>query len=1096
MAALGLGLSTWVGGQGNYYGGLTGTVTDPTGAVIPGVEVTVTNLAKGTVVRTISGDTGLYRVDNLTPMDSYRIEAELPGFKRYVRSPILVESNRTVTVDIGLEIGESTEEVTVHGAPPLLETESGQTATTVEGDLILKAPVQPGANRSDARVVISRLPSAKSGDSGRMLVNGASATQTDFAIDGAPNRGARDGVMMTETNIVWESVRAVKLTLMNAGAESRAPAQANFLTRSGSNEIHGAGFYQAFHSAFSAFNHSTPIENRTSAKRAFQRVQFYGGTASGPVYLPGLYDGRDRTFWMVSLELNNAVTPRANFWTVPTAAMLGGDFSQLFNASGKLIAIKDPLTGQPFEGNVIPASRIYAGGVNYLKALYPTPNQETATFSRNYFTPADQVTRRARNRFDIRVDHRLSDRNNFFVRYNRNDTDTVVERLGTGDAITPAVNDNYHLNDTHTFTNRLLNEFRLAKMGRLNDSYNERRPAELVAMLGVQGIPEVLTQNATGLPTLSISNVTALAQAGTSSSYERTYEIYDNVSYLVGRHAFKLGVNVRRDAHTGQGWETAGNFSFDGFFTGFGLADFLLGLPHTSRRVYPRAALGPEDRRGWYTGLFVQDDFKITPRLTLNLGLRWDVSHPVVETNGLYYNFDPRTGNLVMPTQQAIDQIVPAFPAAITAVTAAEAGFPARLRNTDRNNLAPRLGIAWRPWGENTVIRTAYGIYIDQPSFEYLPMSGPWGGTETFTNKLVGGTPWFQFPAAFPAGAAGSIPGTVGVGAFNPDFVNPYTQQWNLTVERQMGAQVTRVQYVGTKSTNLNWILNLNIPAPSATPFSNSRRPWPQYQNVNYRTQGGNSNYHALLLGTERRLSGGLSFSSNFAWSRLFTDSYPAGSDTPGLQDRSGRWYPTLDRARWKGNDTDNPKFRWVTVWLAELPFGEGKRWGGQWNGLVDSVLGGWIWAGIFNWETGAWVGPYYSAGRDPANINVFSGPPDRLGDGGFRNEDLQPGDTFLDPSAFVLPPVNAGRLGNSGTNFLQTPSYWTADFTLGKNFQLWESLRLEFESKLFNVFNHGAWANSSMTPGLDVNDQVNFGKMVQNWWMNRTVTFVARVAW
>ncbi len=1082
--------------QSSYYGGITGTVTDPTGAVIPGVEVTLTNLAKGTVIKTISGDTGLYRLENLTPGDSYRVQAELPGFKRHVRTPVLVESGRVVTVDIPMEIGETTQEVTVHGAAPVLETESGQTSILAEGNLLLKAPLGGATTRSDARTTLAFLPGVKHGDSGRMIINGARTTQIDFAVDGAPNRGVRDGVMMQEHNLVQESIRAVKVTLVNANAESRAPAQANFLTRSGSNQLHGGLFYQAFHSALNAFAHSTPVANRTSAKRTFSRFQYYGATASGPVYIPKLYDGRDKTFWTMSLELNDTVTQTPQYWTVPTSAMLNGDFSALVDSAGKLIPIKDPLTGKPFDGNVIPASRIYAGAVNYLKAFYPLPNQPTTAFSNNFWTPAAQTTSYAPKRLDLRVDHKLNDQNNFFVRYSRYSMEYFYERMGSGTSHVPYLFDSYQINDTHTFTNRLLNEFRLAKMGRASGGYNDMRPAETIAKLGVQGIPQVLIDNSTGLPSISISNVTGLGQAANSDYYERTYELYDNVSYLRGRHTFKAGVNVRSDFNTSLGWPTPGNFSFDSFFSGFGLSDFLLGLPHTSRREYPRNALGPEDKSGWYTGFFAQDDFKITPRLTLNLGLRWDVTYPAVETHGLYYNVDLATGNLVMPTQAAIDQIVPTFNTKFIRETADAAGFPEHLMNTDRNNLAPRLGIAWRPFGEHTVVRAAYGIYIDQPSFQYLPTAGPWGGTETFTNKLVSGVPWFQFPAAFPAGAAGSIPGTIAVGAFNPDRVNPYVQQWNLTLERQLGAQVFRVQYVGTKSTNLAWVRDLNIPAPSTTAFSNSRRPWPQYSTVNYWTQGGNGSYNAMLLSAERRLNAGNTFTSSFAWSSLMTDSYNFGSDRSDLQDISGRWYPTLDRARWRGKETDIPKLRWTSLWLAELPFGQGKQWGKSWHPVVDTVLGGWIWSGRLDWETGAWCAPYYGSGVDPANINIFYGPPDRLADGGLNNVGLNTGDTFLDKSAFALPPANSGRLGNSGTNFWQTPSLWTCDFTLGKNFQVREDVRLEFESKFFNVFNHGYWYNSAFRAGLNVADQVNFGKITANMTGSRTVQFVARLNW
>jgi len=244
----------------------------------------------------------------------------------------------------------------------------------------------------------------------------------------------------------------------------------------------------------------------------------------------------------------------------------------------------------------------------------------------------------------------------------------------------------------------------------------------------------------------------------------------------------------------------AGSFNFNGTFSGVGMGDFLLGLPYSSVRQYPRSAFGSTYLSNWTAAWYIQDDYKISSRLTLNIGMRWDASLPGRETHDLYYNYDPATANLVVPNADALGKIVPTFPKTVKVVTASQAGYPGRLRNMDRNNFTPRVGFAWRPLDDKTVFRAAYGIYTDSLSLNYIPTGGPWGGSETFINRMADGKPLWQWPAAFPSGVVGQIPGTVGVSGFDPNIRNPYVQQWNATVERQVGEVLIRVQYVGTKA--------------------------------------------------------------------------------------------------------------------------------------------------------------------------------------------------------------------------------------------------------------------------------------------------------
>jgi hypothetical protein len=623
---------------------------------------------------------------------------------------------------------------------------------------------------------------------------------------------------------------------------------------------------------------------------------------------------------------------------------------------------------------------------------------------------------------------------------------------------------------------------------------------ELLDLLGIQGVPEVLySGDITGLPALNITGITGYGQFSHGNSYQRLWDFFDNVTFLRKRHSLKFGVNTRKDVNYNLFWPKPGSFAFTGVFTGFGLADFLLGLPLSSVRDYPRAALGPDQRVGWYTGWYVQDDFKLSPRLTLNFGLRWDVNLPAHEIHDLYSGFDPKTGNLLVPSQEALDKVVPTFPQTITLVTAAQAGFPERLRHTDWNNFAPRIGIAWRPFDEKTVIRTGYGIYNDNLSLGYLNTGSPWGGNETFMNRVENGVPLWQLPAAFPAGAVGERPGTISINALDPNIKNPYVQQWNLTLERQIEAMVVRLQYIGTKSTHLYWYPNLNLPEPSTIPFSDSRRPYPQYRDITYRTNGGDSIYHAMTLGAERRLRHGITFNSYWTWAKALTDSYDAGGERTDLTGAGllGFWFPTFDRRRWRGNEQYVPRHRWTTTWFAELPFGREKHFGSQWNPVIDFVAGGWALSGIFDALTGWYVSPYYTGGTDPASIGVNSGPPDRIASGLRPISELKPGGQFLDPTAFVIPSSNIGRFGNAGINFVQSPGSWSFDVGLQKTFPIRERLRFEFLCKILNVLNHAGFDYQyALYGGLDLSNPATFGTQVRSPGGNRQIGFIGRLTW
>lgn len=1084
-----------------YYGSLTGTITDASGSPVVGAKVQITSVNKGTSVSFETNEQGIYRAANLTP-DTYRLEVTMSGFKRVTREPVLVESNRVLTVSMELEVGDLNQSIEVTSDPPIIETERSQTSQTFEGKMVMQVPLDVNA-RSDMRTIVSSLPGANYGFSGRMLINGARTAQVAFDNDGLANRSPYAGNMQQESSLNVDSLASIKFTLVNAGAESRAPAQVSAITKSGTNQFHGNIFLDTMHSLFNANDHNAPA----AADKPFARTNYMGYSIDGPVFIPMLYDGRNRTFFLNSLTIMQAPWRTDGFITSPDAKMRAGDFSDFRDPEGNLIPIIDPATGLQFPGNRIPTGRIYSGSKAYLETIYPLPTR--AGYQDNLFLPVLSETDGKSVRMDLRVDQVVNDKNNFFVRYSRlwNPEGAAYRDFGVGMNASLFTIDSFVVTDSHVFRPNLINEFRFGRSRVFNKQYIGLNSSEIVGLLGITGIPDILTgPDRHNVPDLNITGaqyITPWVGDGTGSNH--LWEIFDNATWVHNRHTVKMGTNFRKDVNDNRSYDRPGSFTFDGTFSGYGLADFLLGLPSRAVRPYPRAAFGPDIKSAWYMGWWIQDDFKVSPRLTLNFGARWDVNFPGTANEDLYYNFDPRTGNLVLPNQQAIDSIVPVFPKTIGTVTAASAGFPTRLRKTDWNNISPRIGLAWRPFGEKTVIRAAYGIYTNEISLSYLTglvSSSPWGGTETFTNRLANGQSVWQWPNAFPTNEIGdsSFGGTYSAGGFIANLKNPYTQQWNFTLERQVGQTALRAQYVGVKSTDLLWLRggwgDYNTPPPSTIPFTEDRRPYPQYGQISYLENGGNQIYHGLNLSAERRLMSGLTFNSGFTWSRNFTDTYDGPGDLPDLRYDLGLGNPTWNREGMRGNQPENPKFKWTTLFFADMPFGRGRKFGTNWNPAVNQVLGGWAVSGNFNVETGWWISPLYWGGTDPSGTNFRLGSPDVVGDPKFRNTDLKPGDMFLDPSAFKMPEENIGRFGNAGLTFLQEPTWWTFDMGLHKAFPITERVRFEFNARMQNAFNHGYYWHRSMAYNMDVNDPANFGRFQGTVNGSRVISFVGRLAW
>jgi hypothetical protein len=535
--------------------------------------------------------------------------------------------------------------------------------------------------------------------------------------------------------------------------------------------------------------------------------------------------------------------------------------------------------------------------------------------------------------------------------------------------------------------------------------------------------------------------------------------VVDNLTWTRGTHTIKTGVDLRFNRATNYPGGTSfpvqqfGTFGFTGAFSGFDYADFLLGLPQSASRA---SAAPLYNNLSTDFALFVQDDWKITRKLTLNLGVRYEFNPPYHEKDGNFFNFDVATGRVVVPTEDSKKRVNPLFPQnLVPIVTAAQAGLPESLYFTDRNNIVPRFGFAYRPFEHGrTVLRGGYGVYIDDltSSLWGLGNGGPYISSESFTNSITNGVPLFQFPRAFPAGF-----GAIGAQSFNPidpNFLNPYIQQYSLTLEQEFLDMGIRISYIGTNSRKLAYVRNINQPPPGSTPFNNNLRRFPALRDILLRENGGIHNYNSLHVVGERKMKSGVYYQLGWTWASNLTDSQ---SDSEG----GSRSEDAYDRRREYSNVDYTPRHRVTGTLLWELPFGSGLTGAPKW------ILGGWTLSSILVVQSGQFFSPSFT-GFDVSNTNTVGGRPDRIADGNLPSS-ARTITRWFDASAFRVPgdltsdgrpDVSAGRFGNSAPNILVGPGVFELSGGLHKEFRFKEKYRAILQGTFRNVINHPIYGN------------------------------------
>ncbi len=1018
-------------------GTIRGVVTDPSGAAVAGVNVIVRNVDTNIQNRSTTSEGGLYEVTNVIP-GRYSVTAEHAGFKTVVVSNILLETSATARADVRLEVGELATSVNVEATSPVLNTESADVAAVRSQQVMVRLPLNVrGQFDGFYYSMLVLTPGATRGQGSNFSFAGARGFQWHTTVDGTSQRSPLFANSIGPAQSNMEMTSEIRIQLSNDKAEAALPGGFYATSKSGANDLHGSAFWYHANSRLTA-------RNTFSTAVPFRIENDYGGSLGGPIV-------KNRTFYYATYERFPLRTERIFNPNVPTVAFRSGNFGTR--------TVRDPLIGQPFPNNQIPASRLSSVSQKVHERFFPLPNSGAAdSFQQNWRGVGAQS--QYKTQVEGRVDHKLTDSNSLFARWSWNRTgakvfDTNLPTIPLRDQDRRTLT--FTASDTHIFNPSLINEFRFGIMRTRNPTSNRLDGPALVSEFGLQGLvwhPEL----AWGAPTFNFTNFTGFGGGGQNPS-ERVFQAVDNLTWTRGAHTIKGGVDFRFNRATNYPGGTSfpvqqfGTFGFTNTFSGFDYADFLLGLPQSASRA---SAAPLNNNLNTDVSVFVQDDWKVTRKLTLNLGARYDYNPPYHEKEGNFFNFDVATGRVVVPTEASKGRVNPLFPQNLAPlVTASQAGLPEALYFTDRNNIVPRFGFAYRVLdGGRTVVRGGYGVYIDDitSSLWGLGNGGPYISSESFTNTIVNGVPQFQFPRAFPAGF-GAI-GAQNFSPIDPHFRNPYIQQWNLTLEQEFLNMGLRVSYMGTNSRKLAYVRNINQPVAGTTTFNNNRRRFPTLQNISLRENGGLHNYNSLHVVAERKMKGGLYYQLGWTWAKNLTDSQSdseGGSASESAYDR-GREYSNVDYT---------PRHRVTGTLLWDLPIGKSIQGPAKW------VVSGWTFSSILATQTGQFFSPSFN-GFDVSNTNTVGGRPDRIADGNLPASQRNI-NRWFDTAAFRVPgdlngdgtpDTPVGRFGNSAPNVLVGPGVFDLSAGLHKQFQLTEKYRAVLQGTFRNVINHPIYGN------------------------------------
>jgi hypothetical protein len=1083
------------------FGGITGEVKDSSGAIMPSVAITVTNTGTNAARSVVTNASGIYNVPDLVP-GTYQIKVSASGFQQMV-STVEIQVQQVARVDFTLTVGQATQTIEVSASAASLTTENATVGTVIENQRINDLPL----NGRDYFQLVALSPNVNYGFAAAAQASGREGgTRATITISQIGERAtwqyySLDGVTNTDIDfnlyIVLPSVDALQEFKVQSGvypAEfGREAGQVNVATKPGTNDFHGTAFEFLRNDALDAkpYDFVPPVP----AKQPYRQNQ-YGFTVGGPIWIPKLFNGKNKLFFMSNFEgFKTRLTTAALATTLP-AAMRAGDFSSLKN-----ITLLDPATrvqngngsysASPFSNNQIPTSRINPQTLQLL-AYDPLPNEPSQSATQpfaNYLYNANTPVNK--NQVTERIDFNESTNSQWFGRYSWTGENGLTPGITSNDGSTLVTHANqWVVSNTRVFSSTKVNEARFGYSSIFNQIGQQL--AGVTNVDAAIGVPVSLpTGNLWGIPNVSLTNSLTSFGNPTNGPYvidDKYYQWMDNFSWIHGKHSFRFGGEYRRDRFPSFGNEfTRGQFTFSGDYTGnpntlaggYSGADLMLGAPSTVNMAVSAAQTNYEAGEA---ALYLDDTYKVTNKLTLTLGLRWEVEQPLRDddknevTELLRENLpnyqlcvpncgNPNVQNLALHPLyvragtdgnfwEGINFIIPGLQ------SARDGQLGSRLIHTNWNNFAPRIGVAFSPTTK-WVVRAGFGIFYSQESKNSIfDLNRNLSGRATISPS-VQTAPTIDYQNFLNSSQLPIVISPAGLtwGA-NPHLPTTYSMVYVFNVQRQFGSGTTlEVGYNGVQDRHTDLIMNENQPVPGVSPFS-TRAPYAELNAIQYVMADGIGNYNGASVKLTQRLNSGLTVLAGYTFSKALDDSSAIRGTAADFAPENA-----LCRSCDYGPSAFNVPNRLVASVLYALPVGRGKRFLNR-GGIVNQILAGWNASGILTIQSGAALD---TSSWDAAGVAILPSS-NRLNCLGVNPYVANPNpNSYLNMADFsnaVATPLSYSSFGNCGRNNLMGPRTTNLDFSLLKDFRVTERQRLQVRVEMFNAANHPEFSPPSATWG------------------------------
>ena len=1117
---------------------IVGTVEDPTGAAVSTALIKVTNTDTAASRTTHADGSGNYVVNNLPP-GHYRVHVDAEGFKSTEIQLLVLSARQQLRADVSVQPGSVSEQVTVDASSTgAIETETASIAASLDTADVRSLPANYRASSSGTSPLnlIQTLPGVQTdtapnnGTGGGFSIQGGLPFQTEVTVDGITSQNATSNSPLPNAFPSGESIAEIRVDGVLNNAQFGQPGEVTTVSKSGTNRLHGGVFWYHQNAAFNA----TPFG--ASSKPRLVGNDF-GGSVGGPVTIPHLYHGRDKTFFFGTFEGFRLPQSTPNQYIVPSTLMKSGNFNYLPANS-----LKNPFApGTVYANNTLPS--INAASQKFLQ-FFPDPNHGDPTAFPNgvpnYYV--NQAADQSSNQFDVRGDQYIGQKALIFGRYTwknyniglpepllvPNSQQTIQDRI-------LVVSANYNISP------KLINEFRFGFTFDNTGQTNGFNGPGFAQSTGLQGLTNLFFN---GVPELDFKGLSSLnADRLTSVTKSHTIQYLDTVSWQVRSHTMKFGVDFRHvEAVTPLGFFGADNYGTFDFtsaqFTGQEFADFLVGTPNVTE--YDQVA-ADNDGKSLYSNAFFQDEWHARQNLVISYGVRYEYHPAYHDPSGNIGNFDPsvgRSGQVVYPdgSEKVLSQaFITSFNgcsigsstgagaangAACTPVLSnSQAHLPSGLREAPSKRFMPRFGLAYRPFGDDrTVLRGGFGMYdITLLGRNFYSLTGTLQSyTVAFPNVQTATGPAFAWPAIGAGTGINSNTASFGQAYFGTandiNWKDPYSEQYSLSIDRELGRGLgLRVSYIGMETHQLVWAPDLNdLPyskTTSAFVQPLSARPFPNWGRINTRSTGANASYHSGQVEFSHHMNHGLEFDSTYTFAKNVSDNQGPNNTGFALENGGARSSYAGDRTVDFGNVYGTRRNHWSSTVLYDLPVGRGRMFGANMGRVADLLIGGWRTSNIFLIQTGPFLSAYIPSGQaDPsgtgsglnggqfADLGHRAQKPDRVGSTKPANQSRS---NWINTAAIVCPgapgwkpgtncytggnPAQAGatppigRFGNAQIGSIVGPGTVNLSSGLSKEFALVEGVKFRVEGTFTNVLNH----TNLSDPSLDITT-ANFGKITQ----------------